>query len=190
MKSTKRSSQHRAGSHKRNTVTRRRRRANPFMKRRVMHRRNPGGKVMSYVVSGAAVVGGAVGSKAVTQLVLGTKNTGATGYAGNAVATGLLGWLSHMVFRDKSISQMVIAGGIAQILVRFMSDQTPYGSYLSGAGLGDYMTNWNFATPQRVAGYPPTSIIVPPGFGPGAAITPGTTHSAGVGALINASDWN
>jgi hypothetical protein len=155
-----------------------------------MHRRNPGGKIMGYVGSGAAVVGGAVGSKAVTQLVLGTKNTGATGYAGNAVATAGLGWLAHLVFRDKSISQMVIAGGIAQILVRFMTDQTPYGSFMANAGIGDYQTNWNFTTPQRVAGYPPTSIIVPPGYGGGAAITPGTTHSAGVGALIGASDWN
>jgi hypothetical protein len=71
-----------------------------------------------------------------------------------------------------------------------MSDQTVYGSFLSGAGLGDYMTNWNFATPQRVSGYPPTGIIVPPGFGPGPALLPGTTHSSGVGALVNASDWN
>jgi hypothetical protein len=146
---------------------------------------------MGYVVSGAAVVGGAVGSKAATQLILGAKNTGATGYAGNAVATAGLGWLAHLVFRDKSISQMVIAGGIAQILVRFMTDQTPYGSFMANAGLGDYILGWNVAAPQRVnPGYPPQSLTIPPvGWGSAPAL-PVVTHSQGMGDLINAADWN
>ena len=93
------------------------------------------------------------------------------------------------MFADKGISQMVIAGGIAQIIVRFMTDQTPYGSYLSNAGVGDYQTNWNFASPQRVSGYPPTGIIPPPGWGSPVASNAIVTHSAGVGALAG-GDWN
>ena len=144
---------------------------------------------MGYAKAGAAVVGGAVGSKAITQLVLSTSNTGIMGYFGNAVATVALGWGAHMAFRDKLISQMVIAGGIAQIIVRVLTDQTPYGSVLANAGVGDYQTGWNFAWPQRVnPGYPPRTIAVPPGWG-GAAAVPVVTHSTagkGVGAL----DWN
>jgi hypothetical protein len=179
---------HRAGT-KRNAGRRRSRRA-PVM--RVTHRRrrqsNPA-DVMGYVKAGAAVVGGAVGSKTATQLVLGASNTGIMGYFGNLVATLGLGWGAHIAFRDKLISQMVIAGGIAQIIVRVLTDQTPYGSVLANAGVGDYQTNWNFAWPQRVnPGYPPRSIAVPPGWG-GAAAVPVVTHSTagkGVGAL----DWN
>jgi hypothetical protein len=156
--------------------------------RRRSARRNPG-KITSYLTSGAAVIGGAVGSKVGTQMVLGASNTGIMGYLGNAVATGILGFAAHKVFNDKSIAQMVIAGGIAQIIVRVMSDQTPYGSYLSGAGVGDYQTNWNFASPQRVSGYPPTGIIPPPGWGAPAVSTAIVTHSAGVGALAG-GDWN
>ena len=180
----------RAGSHRRKvTNSGRRRRVMNVSRRRHASRRNPSGKIMSYVVSGAAVIGGAVGSKVGTSLVLGTKNTGMIGYLGNAVATGVLGFAAHKMFADKSISQMVIAGGIAQIIVRFMTDQTPYGSYLSGAGVGDYQTNWNFASPQRVSGYPPTGIIQPPGWGAPAATTAIVTHSTGVGAL-HGGDWN
>ena len=134
-KSRRRSSQHRAGSRKQKNPRRRRHVMN--VSRRRGARRNPGGKVMGYVVRGAAVIAGAVGSKAATQLVLSSKNTGVMGYAGNAIATGILGFAAHKMFADKTIAQMVIAGGIAQIIVRIMSDQTPYGSYLSGAGVGD-----------------------------------------------------
>jgi hypothetical protein len=173
---------HRAGTkrnagRRRNKVTHRRRRQS-----------NPA-NIMGYAKAGAAVVGGAVGSKAATQLVLGSSNTGLMGYFGNAVATVALGWGAHLAFRDKLISQMVIAGGFAQIIVRILTDQTPYGSVLANAGVGDYQTNWNFASPQRVSpGYPPRSIAVPPGWG-GAAAVPVVTHSTagkGVGAL----DWN
>lgn len=179
---------HRAGT-KRNAGRRRNRRA-PVM--RVTHRRrrqsNPA-NVMGYVKAGAAVVGGAVGSKAATQLVLGASNTGIMGYFGNLVATLGLGWGAHIAFRDKLISQMVIAGGLAQIIVRVLTDQTPYGSVLANAGVGDYQTNWNFAWPQRVQpGYPPRSIAVPTGWG-GAAPTAVVTHSS-AGKGMGAMDYN
>jgi len=197
MAGTKRRVQHRAGTRRR---TMRRYEANPRRRMknvRSRHQRNPGGRVTGYLVSGAAVVAGAVGPKAATQMVLGDSNTGAMGYLGNGVATGLLGWGAHMLFRDKTISQMVIAGGIAQILVRFMTNSTPYGSYLSNAGVGDYMMNWNYTAPQRVMpGYPPTQLAVAPGWGPAPAALPApggktavVTHSTGVGALYNPS-WN
>ena len=98
---------------------------------------------------GSMAPGGAVGSKVATQVVLGSKNIGLMGYGGNLVATGLLGWAAHAFFKDKLVSQMVIAGGIAQVIVRAIGEQTPYGKYLSGAGVGDYQVS-NFLSPQRM----------------------------------------
>jgi hypothetical protein len=183
---------HRAG--KRNAGRRKNtgRRRNPVMAARRHHRRrNPGGiDVMGYVKAGASVIAGAVGSKAVTQAVLATSNTGVMGYAGNAVATVALGWAAHAAFRDKLISQMVVAGGIAQIIVRIITDLTPYGTYLSGTGVGDYQTGWNFVWPQRVTpGYPPRGLVVPPGWGGAAAPMAVVTHSP-AGKGVGAYDWN
>jgi len=178
--STKKS--RRAGSHKQRNAA----------KRRSPCRSNPGGRVMTYVTAGASVVGGAVGSKVLTQLVLQGKNTGAMGYAGNIGATVGLGWLAHMFFRDKSISTMAVAGGIAQLIVRVLTDQTPYGTAFSGAGLGDYQVGWNFLTPQRVApGYPPMSLsatnnpwcaAAPTAVVPTAVVTHSAAGKAGVGS--------
>ncbi|MDD5351438.1 MAG: hypothetical protein PHQ12_14600, partial [Chthoniobacteraceae bacterium] len=94
-------------------------------KRRHSSRSNPG-KVQEYLKAGVSVVGGAVLSKVGTQLVLGAKKTGVMGYGGNLAATGLLGWAAHIIFKDKLVSQMVIAGGNAQVIVRAIGEQTPY----------------------------------------------------------------
>ena len=147
--------------------------------RRHSRRRNPGGvNVMDYLKLGASVVGGAVGSKMLTQAVMSASNTGVTGYFGNLVATIALGWGAKMAFRDEKIAQGVIGGGLAQVIVRALSDNTPYGAALSNSGLGDYQTNWNFVWPQRVAnGYPPRMIQAPGGA---SAAMPVVTHAAPV----------
>ncbi len=151
--------------------------------RRHSRRRNPGGvNVMDYLKLGASVVGGAVGSKMLTQAVMSTSNTGVTGYFGNLVATIALGWGAKMAFRDEKIAQGVIGGGLAQVIVRALSDNTPYGAALSGAGLGDYQTGWNFWNPMRVSpGYPPRSYALPAGSQTASmpvASMPVVTHAA------------
>ena len=181
--------------HRKNAGTRRTAKRNGmFGRRRRSVHRNPA-NVSNYLIAGASVVGGAVGSKALTQLVLQTKNTGVMGYLGNAVATGLLGWGAHMFFKDKNVSTMIVAGGIAQIFVRVLTDQTPFGSALSGAGLGDYVANWYAPVPQRVTqGYPPMTLnagMNPLLAGIAPATTPIVTHSpAGMGASLMHADWN
>jgi hypothetical protein len=175
----------------RNAGTRRRTTKKMYFAKRRHSRRNPGGgQVFEYVKAGAAVVGGAVGSKLATQAVLGASNTSWMGYGGNLVATGLLGWGSHLAFKNKLITQMVIAGGIAQVIVRMIGDFTPYGQYLSGAGVGDYQAS-AFLTPQRMmpnamrsaALEQPKWSLAPP---PVVAVTHSAT-AAGVGFV---PDWN
>lgn len=106
-------------------------------------RRNPAGisvKEMAY--GGVGVLGGFFGSAALPQMFLGTGNTGMTGYAVTAAAAIGLTILTHMVFpRERALTFGVAAGGAANLLRRIITDQTPFGGYLSG--MGDYMVaNW------------------------------------------------
>ena len=180
-KTKRASAQRNAGSRRMKTM---------HVTRRHSRRGNPG-QVTGYLKAGAAVIGGAVGSKILTQVVLGTKNTSWMGYIGNAVATAVLGAVSHAVLKDKAVSQMVIAGGVAQIFVRVIGDQTPYGSYLTGAGVGDYQAS-AFLTPQRMIDARRNAALEIPGWG-APATTPIVTHAAsgaGVGAYNAMSEWN
>jgi hypothetical protein len=131
------------------------------------------------------VIGGAVISKVATQFALGAKNTGIMGYAGNAVATAVLSFAAHKMFANKTIGQMVLAGGIAQIIVRMISDYTPYGQYLAGTGLGDYMVA-NWVAPQRLPDALGSAMVeIPQGWAP-TLVTQSAAAGAGVGDLYGA----
>ena len=150
---------------------------------------NPG-RVTEYLKAGAAVVGGAVGSKLGTQAILGASNTGWMGYLGNLVATGLLGWGAHAVLKDKMVSQMVVAGGIAQVIVRAIGDYTPYGSYLAGSGVGDYQAS-AFLTPQRMMPNALNSAALEQSWlSPPAAVTVTHPATAAAGGMGFVADWN
>lgn len=160
-----------ASSSRRSAGHRARRRSNPSTHRRRSVRRNPG-QIGSLVKTGLSVIGGAVGSKVGAQLVLGSKNVGIFGYLGNAAAGGLLAWGAKAVLHDRTISQGIIIGTVVQIITRAIGDFTPYGSFLSGAGMGDYMVS-NFVTPQRmVDGLNSAMLQVPNGWGGGMIAAP------------------
>ena len=45
--------------------------------------------------------------------------------------------------RQQAVTIGVVSGGFANLIRRVISDQTPFGSYLSNTGMGDYMVaNW------------------------------------------------
>jgi hypothetical protein len=129
--------------HRRNpapmTHRRRRRSTGHRRNRRRSVRRNPSmGGVSNLIVQAAYAVGGAVGSKYLTQMVLGAANTGYVGYAANLAASFVGGKLVGMFTRNKAAENSVILGGVIMTLVRFLSDQTPLGETLKTAGFGDY----------------------------------------------------
>jgi hypothetical protein len=169
----------------------RRRRSIPKVVRHHRRRSNPGmGRATEFVKLGASVVGGAVGSKVATQLILGAKNTSWLGYLGNLVATALLGYGANLMFKDKIIAQGVVGGGIAQVIVRVIGDQTPYGSYLQGAGVGDYQAS-AFLAPQRMVDARHTAQVELPNWALTPPATVAITHpaaAAGVGGW--SPDWN
>lgn len=94
---------------------------------------------MKAAINGAYVVGGAVGSRWLTQVglsMLGQSNSGLIGYGGNLVATLALGWASGK-FLGRGSRAWVIAGGMAGIALRFLQDQTSFGKMFSLSGMGD-----------------------------------------------------
>ncbi len=94
------------------------------------------------------LVGGAVGTKVLTQAVLGAKNTGFMGYIGNAVAAFGLSLLVGKLLKNPAAGKSVLAGGIVALVLRLLSDYTPLGQYTSQIGMGDYQVS-NWVTPQR-----------------------------------------
>ena len=119
---------------RRNRSHSRKSRRNPFTgKRRVGFRRrghrrgNPAiagfnTKELLNLTLGAAV--GGIGSKYLTQIALGSNNSGIMGYGGQAIATLGLAWIAHK-FVGKDAATGVVAGGGAALAVRILNDQVP-----------------------------------------------------------------
>ena len=106
------------------------------------------GGVSNLIVSAAYAIGGAVGSKYLTQMVLGASNVGYVGYAANIAAAFVAGKAVGMFTHNKQAENSVILGGVIMAVIRFLSDQTPLGTTLQQYGLGDYEAS-TWLTPAR-----------------------------------------
>lgn len=157
---------------------------NPARRYRAKHnyrrRRNPAGySVGALIETGVFATVGAVGSKLLTQLVLGSSNTGVMGYLGNVIAGGLIGIAADMGLKNKQAAFAIYVGTAIQLVLRAITDFTPYGQAVALTGVGDYQVS-NFVTPQRyVDALHGAMVQVPAGFGPGAAVA---IQSSGVPA--------
>lgn len=119
-------------------------------RRRGGHRRNAGmfsGGIGGILTNAVFVIAGALGSKLLTQMVLGTNNTGMIGYAGNAVAGFGLWFLAAKVLKNAEGAKGIISGTAVQLVLRLINDYTPFGQYVSQLGMGDYQAQ-AFVTPQ------------------------------------------
>lgn len=159
------------------------------------HRRsNPAGiNISTLFTEGLGALVGLVGSRLITQAVLGSNNAGVYGYAGNAAATAVLATLAHMVFKGKPlVRDGVIIGGTIGIMARVMEDYTPFGSYLQSSGFGDYAGGgahgvgvylpWNGVTPQRyVDALNSAQVAIPQGWAP--TVTVPAASKSGVSGL-------
>lgn len=123
-----------------------------------MHLRGLG----DYMVNGLFVVAGALGTKLITQMVLGASNTGVMGYGVNALTGGLLWFGTEKVLKNPAASAGVISGTVVQIIIRLINDYTPFGQYVAQMGMGDYQAQ-AFLTPQvLVDPYNSATIRFPP----------------------------
>jgi len=134
--------------------------------RRTHH--NPGMGALGPLVTNAVfVIVGALGSKLGAQAVLGAKNVGLIGYAGNAAAGGILWFITEKVMKNRAASTGVIAGTIVQIVLRILNDYTPFGAYVAQLGMGDYQMQ-SFVTPQvLVDPMRNAEVSIPSGWGGG-----------------------
>lgn len=142
-------------------------------------RRNPmGGSWGAEVTQALYIIAGAIGSKLGAQMVLGSSNTGFMGYGANLAAGGLLAWAAKGVLKNDAAAKGIFAGAVVQVVLRLITDYTPFGQYASLQGVGDYMAS-NWVTPQRyVDGLHSAQIEIPTGWGP----APLVMASSGVNA--------
>jgi len=141
----------RRNRHHRSRARNRRRARNPFMSTRSRRhrnygrrrRRNPiGGFSGSELLSlGLGAAGGAIGSRYLTQAVLGDKNTGAMGYGANIAAAIALAWAASK-FAGRDIAAGVAAGGISAVLMRLWSEKV---SQTSPAAMSGYLGDIDFS---------------------------------------------
>jgi len=128
---------------------RRRRRHSKKARRSSRRRGNPGiGSAVGMVQKAGFLIAGAAGTRLLTQAVLGSKNTGILGYAGNAITAFILGPIAGKVLKSKEAGAMVTLGGFVGLTLRLISDFTPFGSQLALSGMGDYQVS-TFFTPAR-----------------------------------------
>ena len=171
-------------------VHRRRRRSNPARRRH--YRRNPSGSISGLgglAINAVFVIAGALGSKLLTQMVLGANNTGVVGYAGNAISGGVLWFLAEKVMKNRSAAHGIIAGTAVQIVLRLINDFTPFGQYVANLGMGDYQAQ-AFVTPQvLVDPYNSAQVRIPGGWGaaPPAVAMPAAVGMSGLEKLYSGS---
>lgn len=153
---------------------RRRRRSNPMYRvRRVHRRRNAGVSKLSGVIGKSlAIIGGAVGTRYLTQFALGGNNTGVIGYLGNAVAAVALGWATTKVTKSQELGKNVMIGGAVSTVLRIIQDKTSLGSFinlsLQGAGKGGdigmgIIQDSSFFSPQVASPGSMTQFVTPRG---------------------------
>lgn len=142
-------------------------------------RRNPmGGSWGAEVTQALYIIAGAIGSKLGSQMVLGTRNTGFMGYGANLAAGGILAYAAKAILKNDAAAKGIFAGAVVQVVLRLITDYTPFGQYASLQGVGDYMAS-NWVTPQRyVDGLHSAQIEIPGGWGP----APMVMASSGVNA--------
>ncbi len=172
----------------------RRRRSVRMNPRRRYGRRNPGGvSVTELFMEGIFATAGAVGSKLLTQAVLGSNNTGIMGYLGNAASGLALGLAAGATSATRKYAKDIYIGTVVGIVIRVISDYTSYGSQLALSGIGDYQVQ-NFVTPQRlVDGLHSSQIQIPSGWGAApvvisSAAVPASHGGASAGGMGSAYD--
>lgn len=176
---------------------------NPRIRRSSRRHRNPSLGGVDLRDLGIASVGAAVGSiatRGLTQVILGSKNQGATGYAGNLVVAAGLTYLGSRV-GGRTFGLGIGAGAVGGILLRVWQERVSGtgASGLSGLGdldfegLGDFVQT-AFPVPtvsQQVGNY---QVVQAPPYGagmpapvPAALPAKGGTAAAGASASAPAA---
>lgn len=158
-------------------------------KKPTIHKKNTGGSkgVANALLGAVVVVASAVASKVGAQMVLGAKNTGVMGYAGNVLAGGALYFAAKSVTRNEMVLNSIMSGTAVQVVLRGINDYTPLGEFVKDLGMGDYQVQ-SYVTPQILkAPHESAAIRVPDGWGRGEVVmmpaASAVAPASGMGAL-------
>lgn len=169
---------------RKNSSTRRHhRRATSKVRRHARRRNSPlGGGFGGDIAEVLYMIGGGVGSKLGAQMVLGSNNTGIFGYGANLAVGAVLAWGVKSLMKNAKAARDVFKGAILQVVLRAITDYTPFGSYTSQLGMGDYMAS-NWVTPQRyVDGLNSAQVQIPGGWAPTTVVASSGVNAAAMGA--------
>jgi hypothetical protein len=140
--------------------------ANPVAFNPRRRRRNPGGAkgilkgTIGLLPQAGILIGGAVGSRMLTQAVLGSNNKGIMGYGAHIVATAGMAALAGK-FAGTNGAFMASLGGAVSLLLRLIGDFTPLGQRLSLVGLGDYQMTTIFSPKRYVNALQSAEVEMP-----------------------------
>ena len=97
-------------------------------------------------------------------------------------------FVAEKVMHNKDAANGIIAGTAVEIILRLINDYTPFGSYVSGLGMGDYQAQ-AWLTPQvLVDPYKNAQIQWPGGLLAAVTPPPAATMPAAVGVSAGMGD--
>jgi len=163
------SNPHRHSAHNKAVKHYRRRRSNP---------KGDFGSAKDIAVSAVAGLASAVATSQIPQMVLGTNNTGWTGYGANIVTAAVATFIAGKMAGPRAASAAMVGGAVI-VLDRFLTEQvSALGPYISLAGVGD-------ATAARM-GTIRTGYFLHPTMtdGNGNMIVPQPVIDAATGAIV------
>lgn len=165
-------------------------RMNPTSRRRrhhvTRHRRNPGSMsgITNVLIDAGWAAGGAIGSRALTQLVLQSNNSGIMGYGANLVSGFLLSWGVKSIMKNSRAAADVVMGTLIGVILRALQDFTPLGQAAQLSGLGDFLAT-QFFTPRALVDPRSGQMVLPAGVGTPAPAANTGARNAGVGAFYS-----
>lgn len=179
-----------ASTHRKKSRAGHRARHNRAKSHRRIHRNPFGGSWGAEIMSALFVIGGAVASKLAAQMILGSSNTGPMGYAANLAVGGVGAWVIGGPLKNKKGAASFFAGSVVEVVLRLITDYTPFGQYVQGLGMGDYFAS-NWVQPQRyVDALHSAQVQIPAGWAPTTVIQsnaapPGSSGGGGMSGLYD-----
>jgi len=159
-------------------------RTRPYRHHYSRRRHNPMGTGWgAQITSALYIIAGAVGSRLGTNAILGSKNTGFLGYGANLAAGGILAWIAKGVLKNAQAAREVFSGAVVGVVLRLISDYTPFGTYTSQLGMGDYLVS-NWVAPQRyVNALHSAQVEIPGGWAPTTVIQSAAPPAGAAGGM-------
>lgn len=116
--------------------------------------------ITNVLIDAGWAAGGAVGSRALTQVVLQSGNTGIMGYGANLISGFLLSWGAKALLKNSRAAADIMMGTLIGVILRAAQDFTPLGQAAALSGLGDFLAT-TFFTPRALVDPRSGQMVLP-----------------------------